>query len=65
MTPRRLTASEMHMRLLALRQQVENNRPIKSAQAALLVSYVDDLLGDLKARTEAAAARAEKEAANA
>lgn len=57
---RRLTASEMHMRLLALRQHAENNRPVKSTQAALLVSYADDLLGDLKARMEAAAARTEQ-----
>jgi len=60
--PRRLTASEMHMRILALRDLAANNRPVRSGEALLLVSYADDLLGDLAERVKA---KAEREASNA
>lgn len=54
---RRLTASEMHMRLLALRKMAASNTRLKPSEVALMTGYADDLLADLNARVAAAKAK--------
>lgn len=51
MTARPIDAETAHRRLLAIRQHIGNNRPVRSAEMLMLVGYVDELLGDLAARS--------------